>query len=377
MTRRTTRRSVLGAIAGGMTTLAGCGYRPGGGERRWSTGVFHGVDAMHLDGGTVLAVTREAMTFDFEAERWYEGGSVATFDPRRGERIGEYGFGTPVSAAALGPDAVYAGTTSGAVTAVPVEADADNLGGSGTGTTTPEPEGWTTGTGIAPSGMNTILLRGSVYAGGAAGLAALSTDGAVRWRWEDGVVLAALPGAGDTAVHAVVTDRLVALAADGTVRWIHDVSTERTGSEPVAPAVGSDGVYLADDEGLTALAHDGSVRWRRDVGDPAGPPGLSETGVYHAAMDGTVRSFSPTGRERWAHDPRGRVRSRVAAAGDRAYVIAGEELVGLGPEGTVWRVPLGREEPFTPDFGPFVVGRTLVVGGSGEVRGYWRSQLRR
>ena len=377
MTRRATRRSVLAALAGGVTTLAGCGYRPGGGEFRWSTGVFHGVDGMYLDGGTVLAVTREAMTFDFGSERWYEGGSVTALDPERGERTGEYGVETPASAAARGSGLVYVGTTDGTVTAVPIEADPRDFGGEGRGTATPEPEGWTTDPGIAPSGVETVTVGESVYAGGADGLAALSTDGSVRWRWEDGTVVGAISGTDETAVYALATDRLVALAGDGTVRWTHDVTTERAGSEPVTPAVGPDGVYLADTTGLTALAHDGAVRWERDVGDPAAGAALSGRGVHHVSTDGTVRSFSTGGRERWAHDPRGRTGSGIDAAGDRAYVLAGESLVAVGPEGTAWRVPLdGGEEPFTPEFGPFVAGRTLVLGGSGEVRGYWRSQLR-
>jgi hypothetical protein len=377
MTRRASRRSVLAALAGGIATLAGCGYRPGGGEFRWSTGVFHGVDGLCLDDGRVLAVTREAMTFDFGSERWYDGGNVTVLDPERGELTGEYGVETPATTAARGSGFVYVGTTNGTVTAVPFEAETRDLDGEGRGTATPEPEGWTTDPGVAPAGVETVTAGESVYAGGAEGLAALSTDGSVRWRWEDGTVVGAVPGGGDVSVYALASDRLVALAGDGTVRWTHEVASERAGSEPVVPAIGPDGVYLADAAGLTALAHDGSVRWDRDVGDPAAGPALADRGVRHLSTDGTVRSFSTGGRERWAHAPGGRIRPGIAAADERAYVLADESLVAVGPGGSAWRVPLdGREEPFTPEFGPFVAGRTLVLGGSGEVRGYWRSQLR-
>lgn len=377
MNRRVTRRGLLGALAGGVAGLAGCGYRPGGGEYRWSAGVLYGADRMTLDGGALLVVAREATSFDIRTDRWSDGGNVATVDPERGEWMAEYGFGEPTVTAALGSDSVYAGTTAGTVAAVPVEADPRDLGEPETGTATPEPEGWTVGTGVAPTGVTALATAagGSVFAGGRGGLAALSGDGTVRWRWEDGAVDAVVPGVGDTAVHAVTTDRLVALAADGTVRWTRNIAREGAGAVPV-PRAGSRGVYFADAEGLTALARDGSVRWRRDVGGTAAEPTLTGNGVYHASADGVVRSFSLDGRERWAHGPRGGIRSRVAAAGGRAYVVAGGELVGVGPGGTAWRVPLDEPEPFTPEFGPFVAGRTLVLGSAGEVRGYWRSQLR-
>ena len=390
MTRRATRRTLLGALAGGLAGLAGCGYRPGGGEYRWSTGVLYRVDRATLDGGTLLLVTREAMSFDVRTDRWSDGGNVTTVDPERGERIDVYGFEAPTLSAALGADALYAGGEDGTVPAVPVGSQARDA----PGTATPEPDGWTTATDVAPSGVDSLVASAgganadsgtsadggtdAVYAGGSGGLASLSVGGEVRWRWRDGRVLALAPGAGDVAVYALAPDRLVALADDGSVRWDRgtapaDVERER----PVPPLVGADGVYLADEAGLTALARDGSVRWTREVGPPAGRPALSEDGLYHASADGVVRAFSLDGRERWAHDPRGGPTARVATADGRAFVLAGGDLLGVGPEGTVWRVPLDEPEPFDPAFGPFVAGETVVLAGSGEVRGYWRSQLRR
>jgi hypothetical protein len=41
------------------------------------------------------------------------------------------------------------------------------------------------------------------------------------------------------------------------------------------------------------------------------------------------------------------------------------------------RAPLDDPEPFTLEFGPAAVGEAIVLGGSGEVRGYWQSQLSR
>lgn len=387
MTRRATRRGLLGALAGGLAGLAGCGYRPGGGEYRWSTGVLYGVDRMGLDGGTLLLVTRAATSFDIRADRWSDGGNVATVDPERGERTAQYGFETPTPTAALGEDALYAGREDGAVTAVPLQArDAPEPA-------TPEPDGWTAATGVAPSGVDALAVADggtnaggrasdhgtdAVYAGGSGGLASLSTEGEVRWRWRDDRVLAAAPGTRDIAVYALAPDRLVALADDGSVRWERGITPTGAGRErPVPPLVDADGVYLADADGPTALADDGSVRWERGVGPPAGRPALAGDGLYYASTDGTVRSFSRDGRERWAHDPRGPLASGVAAADGRAFVLAGEGLVGVDEGGTAWRVSLDEPEPFDPAFGPFVAGETVVLGSPGEVRGYWRSQLRR
>ena len=377
MTRHVTRRGLLGALAGGFVGFAGCGYRPGGGEYRWSTGVLYGADRMTLDGGALLVVTREATSFNVRTDRWSDGGNVATVDPERGERIAEYGFETPTLTAVPGGDLLYAGGEDGTVIAVPLGSKTRDA----PGPTTPEPDGWTTATGVAPSGVGVLAAAGGgtngIYAGGSGGLASLSADGEVRWRWRDGRVLAAALAEGDAAVYALARDRLVALAADGSVLWDHETTpTDAEHGRPVPPLADTDGAYLADDGGLTALAPGGDVRWTHEVGPPAGRPTLSGDGIYHASADGVVRAFSLDGRERWAHDPRGRVRSGVAAADGRAFVATDAELVGLGPDGAVWRVPLDEPEPFTPAFGPFVAGRTLVVGGSGEVRGYWRSQLR-
>lgn len=339
--RRVTRRALLGAFGGVIAGLAGCGYRAGGGEFRWRTGAFHRVDRMTLDRGTLLLVTREATSFDVRTDQWSDGGNVTTVDPERGEHLTEYGFEAPTLTATLGENALYAGGEDGTVTAVPLERDT----GDAPVPATPEPDGWTTATGVAPSGVGAVAVAdgatNGVYAGGSGGLASLSTDGEVRWRWRDGRVLAAAPGEDDVAVYVLARDRLVALAADGSVRWDHETTpTDAEGDRPVPPLVGAEG-------------------------------------VYHASADGTVRSFSLDGHERWANDPRGTLTSRVAAAGGRAFVLAGGELVGVDGEGTAWRVPLDEPEPFAPEFGPFAVGEAIVLGSPGEVRGYWRSQLPR
>ena len=374
MTGRTTRRGLLAGLAG----LAGCGYRAGGGELRWRSSNFHAVDEAVFDDGTLLLVTRETMAYDFDAERWYRGGHVATLSPERGEGTADYGFATATRTAALGDDTLYAGGADGTVTAVRLgNGEGDPEPGPTTPTPDSEPGRWTTTTGVAPSGVDALAATGTAYAGGSDGLAALAADGDVRWRWRDGRVDAAVAGVGGVAVLALATDRLVALASDGSVRWTHEVTPTGSGSAVPPPRVGPGGAYLADGAGVTAFAPDGGVRWHRDVPDPAGPPALTGDGLYHASTTGTVRGLSLDGRERWRHDPRGPVRSRVAAADGRAFVIAGERLVAVGPEGTAWRVPLDEPEPFAPEFGPFAVGETLVLGGSREVRGHWRSQLRR
>jgi hypothetical protein len=258
---RISRRALVGALAGGVAGLAGCGYRPGGGEFRWSEGALYGVDRMKLDGGTLLLVAREATSFGVRTDQWSDGGNVATVDPERGEQTAVYGFEVPTSTDALGKDTLYTGGEDGTVRAVPLRGRSSD----GPDRTTPETDGWTTETGVA---------------GGGAGIAAL------------------VPGGG-----------------------------------------GVDAVYAGGSGGAAALSSDGRVRWR--------------------------------------HAPRGALASGVAAADDRAFVLAGGGLVGVGAGGTAWRVPLDEPEPFEPEFGPFVAGETIVLGSTGEIRGYRQSQLRR
>jgi outer membrane protein assembly factor BamB len=357
------RRRLLGALAG-ITGLAGCGYRAGGGEFRWSSGAsgFGGIDGARFDAGRLLLTTRETRSFDFEAEEWYDGGELTVVDPTRGERVADYGFNAPLLSVAHDGESAYAGLGDGTVQALP----------------TPDPRtrdgtrGWERTVEAAADGVTDLAAAaGHVYVAGEGGVTALdAASGSVAWAFTRSGAEIVRPGGGGTAAYAVSGNELLALDGDGTGRWLRGVS------EP-PPAVAPEGVYVARESKLRALDHRGRERWSRSVGYPAGPPACSEEGLYHVTNDDVVRAFSPDGRERWRHDLPGSVRTGPAAVDGRVFVLLYGALAGVGPEGVRWRVGLDDPEPFDPEFGPFATGEVVMLAGSEEARGYWQSQLRR
>jgi hypothetical protein len=370
------RRTLLGALAGGLAALAGCGYRPAGGERRWSTGtaVLASVERVLLDGGRLLVVVPENRGFDVEAEEWYEGGELTIIDPLRGERTGQERFREPLVTAACTDTTLYAGLRDGRVRAVPLEEGRSRTpepSGASVGSPGEGGDGWDAATGVATAGVTTLAVGERVYAGGNGGVAALThADRTVAWRWTGGPVRRVVPGHGgsDTAAYALTDDRVVALGDDGAVRW-----SRRSGSaEP--PVVTADGVYLANGDGLVALTSEGRERWTRTVGEPLARPALADGRLYHASRRGVVRSFSPDGRERWRADTPPGARGMAAADG-RVFLRYPGSLAGVGPDGLAWRVDL--DDGFDPGFGPFAVGDAVVLAGDSEIRGYWQSQLPR
>jgi hypothetical protein len=374
------RRTLLAGLAGGLAGLAGCGYRPAGGERRWSTGIggLGSAERVLFDGGRLLVVVPETRGFDFEAEEWYEGGELTIIDPLRGERTGQERFREPLVTAACVDTTAYAGLRDGRVHAVPLDEGRSR---------TPEPsgapggspgegeagDGWDAATDVAPAGVTTLAAGERVYAGGSEGAAALApADGAVVWRWTGGTVRSVVPGHGgsDTAAHALTDDRVVALGGDGAVRWTRRVSS----AEP--PVVTGDGVYLADADGLVALTPDGRERWSRAVGEPVVRPAVADGRLYHVSWSDVARSLSPDGREHWrAEVPAGA--QGMAADSGRVFLRYHGSLAGVGPEGLAWRADMDTEEGFDPRFGPFAVGDAVVLAGDSEVRSYWQSQLPR
>lgn len=363
---RPTRRALLGGLAGGVAALAGCGYRPVGGERRWSRPVegFGSANEVLFDGGRLLVVVRETRGFDFESEEWRRGGQLTVVEPTAGEAAGSHLFGEPMVAGAHDGETAYAVFADGSVRVAPIP----DQGSSATTDATGGGE-WTARPEVA--GEAATLAAGSrVYVAGNGGLAAIApSDGAVAWRWTGGAVRTVVPGR-DATAYAVTDDELLGLGADGTVRWRRRASSD----EP--PVVDGAGVYLADGERLVALTHDGRERWSRAVGDSLGGPVLSGGRLYHVS-DGGVRSFAPDGRERWRTEVPIGVVSGVAAGNDRVFVRYDDALAGVGSEGVAWRVEVDVFREFDPAFGPFATGDVVVLAGGSELRGYWQSQLPR
>ncbi|PSQ09877.1 hypothetical protein BRC93_11835 [Halobacteriales archaeon QS_5_70_15] len=195
-------------------------------------GALYGVDRMKLDGGTLLLVAREATSFDVRTDQWSDGGNVATVDPERGEQTAVYGFEVPTSTDALGKDTLYAGGEDGTVRAVPLRGRSSD----GPDRTTPETDGWTTEAGVAGGGAGiAALVPGgggvdAVYAGGSGGVAALSSDGRVRWRHAPrGALASGVAAADDRAFVLVAGSARRAGAVRARVRTVRRRGDHRTG----------------------------------------------------------------------------------------------------------------------------------------------------
>jgi hypothetical protein len=67
----------------------------------------------------------------------------------------------------------------------------------------------------------------------------------------------------------------------------------------------------------------------------------------------------------------------MAAANGRVFLRYRGSLAGVGPDGLAWRVDVDTDHGFDPRFGPFAVGKAVILAGDSEVRGYWQSQLPR
>jgi outer membrane protein assembly factor BamB len=330
------RRRFLGALAGA-AALAGCGYRPGGGDPRWESTVLRdlSVPSTYVRAGDALVGVFASVTeFDFDAETWSSGGRAVAVSLADGtERwrhgtdreftrgaaagdgrvvLGHDGPGVvsladgradwarstegPVTAATHGGGTVFVATRRARLAAVDA-ASGDPL--------------WRGPLDGAAAFTGTLVAddAGAYLSSPATGLRAVAPDGTERWRRPD-----AAPGAGATPPLAVV-DGTVYAAADGTLRA---VSTA-----------------------------DGRVRWSRSVpGAPTGRPRVADGRVYHTATGALTCLSAADGEPLWTVSPDagGRYGDRfstgAAPGGGSVAVGVGDRLAGFDPEGGArrWRV---------------------------------------
>lgn len=141
-----------------------------------------------------------------------------------------------------------------------------------------------------------------------------------------------------------------------------------------APAVASSGnVYLASVEGvLLALAADGHLRWSHGVsGMPVGEPALdSRERVYLATNGPRLYSFHADGRLRWRRQARARIRSG-------AVWLQSGRILYLGGDQSLFALPSSGEAPdrvLASASGLFTASGMVAAVSSSSKRGpeLWR-----
>ncbi|MFC7132145.1 MULTISPECIES: PQQ-binding-like beta-propeller repeat protein [Salinibaculum] len=152
---------------------------------------------------------------------------------------------------------------------------------------------WATGTDTTLSGP--VVADETAYVGGRDGTvrAVNARTGDTRWTRSVGAA-AATPWAVEDSLYVPTADGVVALAADGTERWRHDVG------EPMGFVAADHGVYvlhLGDPPVVVGYDRgDGTERWRTDLREPMGE-------TLFATDDAVVASSGHRGTYPWRLDP--------------------------------------------------------------------------
>lgn len=386
------RRRILEAVvAGSAVGLAGCGYRPGGGELAWETRVGTGTtfpgrndDERWLAGNRLLRVrNRNGRTYDHDAGRWVdvEDAQVSAYDSS-GDRVwtGETDrqfAGVP----AVGGGSVYVPLTDGRVTAVArtgevpgeIRWTSDRLGSEAD----PDP-GTDPDSGPDPDSDDGLALAAgdglvvAVSDGGLAGLDAGSGDRRFAVQFEGGsidgvadVVVA------DDRVWTLETDRetLRGFDADGGERVDRSLSSA---ARWLAATADSCIVGLGD--GVAAVESDGSERWQRDLGGSPAPPAVVDDRLYHVA-DGTLTAVDGrTGEPIWDRDASFSARDLVADEdGVYAYAVGSGDcrFRAVTSEGASWwSVPALEDLDCSGDL--FLVEDRLVVRRDDTLYGFYK-----
>jgi outer membrane protein assembly factor BamB len=314
------RRAFLGAVAAAATAgLAGCGYRAGPGDPRWSTELVGAPVAVRTvaDGSApVLVAGRDPdvpqTTFGFPA------GQVAALDPATGEERWSYVFDVEVTAVGRGPP------VAGRPVPVGLETGTVGLLRSDPAATPPPPDD----PDPDPDPLETPTPGGE-----------WPDDTGVRARrlaeFDDPVMAVVTDG---TRFYVDVGGSVVAVDRDGTTRW--EVSAPGDADErSLVPA--RRGVLIAVPTGVTARGREGSRRWRRTatpVGPPTAPPRRAGDRWLLPCERG-LAALGPDGRRRWHVDLGSPIGGRPAVDGDRAFVATLETMdaVGLGDGRLRWR----------------------------------------
>lgn len=369
MTEELSRRRLLAlaATGAGVGTLAGCGYRPGGGDVRWEDGAGTGPfrpDDLLATGDTAFTVNRSFRGFDFESEEWGESADITAYDAASGGPIWE--MTTPPSgrpAAAGGR--LFVGHEEDGIVAFESNGEV----------------GWEATLDAFPRTL--AAGGGRVYVLTETGdLHTFAADGGDRlWQTEvgsddggagDGATLAATPNG--VVVHYrrnAIGAAVVAVRRDGERRWTAEVQDVPHGRPVVDGETGT--VFVPAEGTLLALSlDDGTERWSENVMGLGSSLSVAEGRVYYVGRRALRARTASDGDRLWGFEPPGRrgVASSPAAADGQVYVGGYDAVYAISAsDGTMdWRVESGRVTD-----APRIVGRTVVVTTSdGYVRGHHR-----
>lgn len=354
MTSRRRFLASLGALVTG-GALAGCGYRPGGGDFRWREESLRGLyrsDEVDVSGETLYTVADEDQSYDVEEETWRNGGRVIAYDTAGGsERYREQ----------FDKRADVVGAGAGDV-AVSLEHSDTGLAGDGDARHAvarlgPDGKQWEISVDDAVEQL--AVADDRVYVVTDAGTLLACADGEVRWRRESYDLGVAPPdrrpsvrvGAGPAGVVLADGGEPVRVAPDGTERWRRtDVSLVQQVLE-----VGSQRVVVADETTLYALAADsGQTRWSSR---PTGGRYYRTSGGFYRVLGDAVHALDDTGGTRWTWEGLAR-ETNVAASETDVFVRTGTGLTALSADdgSRRWTVEYDRI-----DAGPFLVDSGVLV----------------
>ncbi|KAA9406828.1 PQQ-binding-like beta-propeller repeat protein [Haloarcula sp. KBTZ06] len=361
------RRTVLTGLTGVIGSLAGCGYRPGPGDKKWET-ADDGGRLVTLVDGTLFEVTFETMDLLDDNS----AGAVARYNLADGSRLGRFEFegvavdwashaarlyvGTaagrvigvagdgrdwtktveePVSSVAAADGRVYVGTESGRLVAFGGESGAERWSKSLPVPTDPSKSDVPT-VGAGPGGLAVDWGTGDEYR-----LDVFALDGATLW---DQPLQRSLNGwphvRGDTVY--VRSEYLQAFDRDsGTRRWVNEAITVPDG--PLRFSRDDEIVYVPERHALIAVTTaDGTERWRfnderyasmeqgrsayqTDIGATGAAPAPEGESVFLNTKHHGLFQFDNDGSLKW-HEPRLDF-SFLYAVTENAIVHSGDEAI--------------------------------------------------
>lgn len=351
MTSRRQFLTGLGALAGVGSGLAGCGYRPGGGDIRWESesprGLFRS-DAVDVTEDLVVTIADRTMSFDHEREEFVHGGRVIAYGTDDGAERWRDNLAGSLSCHAIG----------GGGGAVGFDRTVARYG--------PEGRQWDTVVGGALAAL--AVADGRVYAVTESGELVACVDGSERWRFDLDSAVGSDMGGFEPAVAA---------SAETVVCWVggsaigFDTAGQRRWSQS---GINVRGFSFADEElfaaggnGIATLdSSTGELRWLVDDGIA---PFTVTTGAIYCAFDTELRAYDRSGARKWSTgdadgDEAGSVddtdyQGRVAADAVGVFVDSSRGLTALDPaDGSVrWRTQnrMLSEGPFLAESGVLVV----------------------
>lgn len=361
----TSRRQFLagvGAAVGLGSGLAGCGYRPGGGDIRWESDSPRGryrSDVVDVTEDRLVTIADRTMSYDHDRDEFVHGGRLIAYGTDDGAERWRDNLAGSLSCHAIG-DAGGAVGFDGTVV---------RYGREG--------RQWETE--VGGSLVALAVADDRAYALTESDELVACADGATRWRVDLGAALGSDAGGFEPTV-AASTERVVcwvggsALGFDteGRRRWSQSGINVRRFSFV-------DGrLFAAGGHGLAALdVPSGELRWL--VEDGIGSFSVTTDAIY-SAYDAELRAYDRSGGRRWSTgdadgDEAGPVdrtdyQGRVAADADGVFVDSSRGLTALDPtDGSVrWRT---RNR--TLSNGPFLADSGVLVVEDGDLVCHYRA----